>query len=147
MGAIQRILVATDFSACSRAAADLAADYARRLGARLTVLHVWRMSPMVATATQVALADLVGPIESATRAELAAEVARLGAKLPTVESELRNGAVWEEILDFARGGKADLIVLGTHGRSGLAHALMGSVAERVVRMSPVPVLTVREAKA
>jgi universal stress protein A len=56
---------------------------------------------------------------------------------------LRSGAPWQQTLEVAREIGADLIVMGTHGRSGLAHAFLGSVAEKVVRMSPIPVLTLR----
>jgi len=73
----------------------------------------------------------------------AAAVARLGDRIETVATALRSGRPWEEILAAAREGNADLIVIGTHGRKGLPRALLGSVAEKVVRMSPVPVLTVR----
>jgi nucleotide-binding universal stress UspA family protein len=59
------------------------------------------------------------------------------------EGVLGIGSAWQNILSVAKELKADVIVLGTHGRSGVMHALLGSVAEKVVRLSPVPVLTVR----
>ena len=60
-----------------------------------------------------------------------------------ISGQLRRGVPWECVLETAKETKADLIVMGTHGRKGLARALMGSVAEKVVRLSPIPVLTVR----
>lgn len=134
-----RILVPTDFSACSATALDYARILAARFGASLHLLHVLEndfLRPMVVdpqtleTGTLRQLWDL-----------LTAEDLKRGA-VPVV---LRSDAVAEAIVSYARSGGIDLIVMGTHGRSGVAHLLKGSVAERVVRTAPCMVLTDREA--
>jgi nucleotide-binding universal stress UspA family protein len=68
----------------------------------------------------------------------------LKAKLPSSVAVFRKGFAWQQTLLACEEAGSDLIVMGTHGRQGLSHALIGSVAEKVVRLSPVPVLTVRE---
>lgn len=138
----QRILVATDFSECSRHAVDVAADLAQTLRAELKIVHVWQITPAVTLGLEVA-PDLLATTENAARAELAAEAARVKARLPSVGAVLRNGSPWGEILHVADEERCDLIVMGTHGRSGLSRALVGSVAGHVVRASAVPVMTVR----
>jgi nucleotide-binding universal stress UspA family protein len=134
-----RILVPIDFSGASGAALDYARTLAARFGASLHLLHVLEndfLRPMAAdpqtveTGTLRQLRDLV-----------TAEDLRRGA-VPVV---LRSDAVADEIVSYARSNGIDLIVMGTHGRSGLAHLLKGSVAERVVRTAPCIVLTRREA--
>jgi nucleotide-binding universal stress UspA family protein len=65
-------------------------------------------------------------------------------KLPQAKAILRSGVPWREILSAVEDVAADLVVMGTHGRRGVSHALLGSVAEKIVRLSPVPVLTVRD---
>lgn len=143
MQPISRIVVPTDFSESCQAAVDTAVDLARVFDASITLLHVWQIPAYVATATMYGGPDFITPIEEAASARLDAEVARLRKSARNVTSELRGGVAWEEIVEVARAQKADLIVIGTHGRTGFRHALLGSVAEKVVRMATVPVLTVR----
>jgi nucleotide-binding universal stress UspA family protein len=145
MAAIRHILVPVDFSETSQRALDAAVDLAKSFGASLTVMHAWQISPFVALETPSLTVDVVTPIEDAAYAQLEAAVAPLAGKLQRVDAVLRNGAAWQQILDVAREKNVDLIVVGTHGRAGVKRALLGSVAEKVVRMSPVPVLTVRPA--
>ena len=123
---MKRILVATDFSELSAAAVKVAADLARQAGGRLTVLHVMMPGEASVTDALIAIAD-----------EL-----RNGVN---VETALALGDPAEEIVRHARRHEVDLVVLGTHGRTGVTRALLGSVAERVVRTSCCPVLTVPEA--
>ncbi len=118
------ILFATDFSETSAAAARTALDYARRLGARLHLLHV----------TWVGTDPTVPPALPALAREL-------GDGVPVVTA-VESGAPAAQIVRYAERKGIDLIVLGTHGRSGVSRALLGSVAERVVRTAPCPVLTV-----
>lgn len=127
--AFRRILFATDFSNCSQHAGALALELARRAGARLDVVHV------------LALHDA----DPSTAQERLPEVLPTGEGDPHVE-RLMERALSPElgILHTAREREADLIVVGTHGRKGLAHVLLGSVAERVVQLSDCPVLTVRD---
>ena len=82
-------------------------------------------------------------LEHAARETLKnAVIARKGTKVP-IAAALYCGAPWEQVLAAIDQHNIDVVVMGTHGRRGIAHALLGSVAERVVRLSPVPVLTVR----
>jgi nucleotide-binding universal stress UspA family protein len=87
--------------------------------------------------------DLVTPLADAADEQLAAVLPALRARHPGVEGLVRVGVPWEQILAAAAEVSAELVVVGTHGRRGLAHVVLGSVAERVVQLSPVPVLTVR----
>ena len=139
---VRQIVVATDFSECSRAAVDAAADLAQRLGAKLTIVHVWQMTPLSTVGAEYGMPDLIVAIEDAARAQLADEMKRVSAVVPQVESELRSGVAWEQIVEAATRHSADLLIVGTHGRTGLRHVFLGSVAEKVVRTSPVPVLTI-----
>lgn len=147
MRPIRSILVATDFSECSREAVDRAVDLATEMGAKLIVLHVWGLSPITLVGAEYAMVDLLGPIEEAASAQLREEVQRLEKRLPSVDGELRFGVPWEEIVAAAKAREVDLVIVGTIGRTGLGHALLGSVAEKVLRLSPVPVLTVPHGKA
>jgi len=142
----ERILVATDFSDGSRQALEHALQIAEKFGSELTLVHSWE-APNYAYATDLYMpVDLVTRIEGAALARLEQATTELKARFPGAKSLLRSGSAWEQVLGAATAVKADLIVMGTHGRRGLERALLGSVAEKVVRMSPVPVLTVHGAK-
>ncbi len=119
------ILFATDFSSASEAASRVARELAVQTGARLHVVHV------VPTATDTLLAA-----ETLTRV---AQSLRDGL---TVETALLSGWAGMNIVDYARDRRIDLIVLGTRGRTGVSYAILGSVAETVVRLAPCLVLTV-----
>ncbi len=138
--AISRILVATDFSA----QAEMALKWARRLadqfGAKLVLLHVVDVCAFGAAGFA-----LVGPgALPAMLTEAHRDMQRWQEMVPDAEVLIREGEPRPQIVDAATELKCQLIVMGTHGRSGLAHLLMGSVAEYVVRYSKVPVLTVRK---
>ncbi len=143
---LKNILVATDFGEASDAALNYGRDLARTYGATLHVLHVAE-NLVVRYADDAALAllpQLQTDIDEAARkrmAELVTDEDRtmLHAK-PVVLAAF--GAA-EAIVEYAKMYNVDVIVMGTHGRGGFAHLLMGSVAERVVRTAPCPVLTVR----
>lgn len=122
------IVLATDLSESSAAAARVAVDYAHRLGARLHLLHV-----------------LWPPTDPAPRPALERLAAELRAVAPVVTAVESGVPVAEKIVGYAARHRAGLIVVGTHGRSGVTRALLGSVAERVVRTAPCPVLTVPSA--
>lgn len=139
MAVFENVLVATDFSEASRPALDLAIALARE-PARLHVVHVCEVPAYVDLATPV---DLVTPLTEADQKRLDDLMASVRAEHPDADGLLRVGVAWEQILEAAADVGADLVVLGTHGRRGLAHALLGSVAERVVRLASAPVLTVR----
>jgi nucleotide-binding universal stress UspA family protein len=139
---IERILVAHDFGDASDAALKYAIGLAEKLGARVTIVHAYEI-PVYGFAEGVALtADVAGQIRAVSSDALDRIVQ--GAARPGLElhGTLRQGPAWSEITAAATELHADLVVIGTHGRRGLAHALLGSVAEKVVRTAPCPVLTV-----
>jgi universal stress protein A len=142
-----RILVPTDFSAGARLALDYAVQLARRLGASLHLLHVTE-DPSIAGMWTEAYVDI-----AQIRMEREAGARQLMDKLrrdigpADVTDEIAAGPVARVIIEAAADRGAGLIVMGTHGRTGLAHVLVGSVAEQVMRMAGCPVLTVREGLA
>ncbi|MDP1570852.1 MAG: universal stress protein [Vicinamibacterales bacterium] len=146
MLAIKTILVPTDFSETSEVALRYGKSLAQTFGAALHVIHVVQepfAQPWAVEAYGFSLATLQAEWQrdAAARVEgllSAEERTALGATLTTVL-----GHPFVEILRYAKDQSVDLIVLGTHGRGPLGHLVMGSVAERVVRKAPCPVLTVR----
>jgi nucleotide-binding universal stress UspA family protein len=141
----KRICCPVDFSDASRAALEVAADLARRTGASLTLLHAYPIpgytlpdGSVVASPTM--MQELAGAADLHL-AEWRADAERLGA--PAVTAEKVVGEPAREIVAWVHANGNDLLVLGTHGRSGLEHALLGSVAERVIRKAGCAVLTVR----
>jgi nucleotide-binding universal stress UspA family protein len=135
---IRTILHPTDFSEHSRAAAQLACALARDYDARLVVLHV--LPPSVVYGE-----GMVYVPPETYQEEARPQLERVAAGDPNLRVERRmiDGAAATEILEVAREVACDLIVLGTHGRTGLRRLLMGSVAEQVVRKAPCPVMTVK----
>lgn len=148
MKPIKRIMVATDFSSCAGDALEYAAFLAKALGVELMLVHVFER-PLyfdIGVAHSLQLRHDVDEWlrtekeEATKRVEaLAAEIS--GSAKPTVI--VRDGSPFLEIVAAAEEHNADLIVLGTHGRTGLPHIVLGSVAERVVRHAKCPVLTIR----
>ena len=141
---IKRILVPTDFSAQSEPALDYAAAMARQFGAAIHLLHVCEVPALVSgsmDAYAIAYTDWSQRLgDEAERA-----LSRLRGRFDgvTVTTEVLFGNPARSIITAAKTSAADLIVMGTHGHGPVMHLMMGNVAERVVRMSPVPVLTVR----
>lgn len=139
---IRKILVTTDFSEASRAGTRHAAALARSLGASLQYLHVVEPPPRLAGVDAVLVARPEANWEGQARVQLE-DLARLEApETVPFTTSVRTGKAVHEILTAAHEGDVDLVVLATHGRSGLEHALLGSTAERVVRHAPCPVMTV-----
>ncbi len=144
MSAFELILVPTDYSDPADAALRVAADLARAFKGRLLVLHLLPLEVY-------GLGEY--PIVSGDGARLAEETERLRAHvgkvlegrgtIPAHEVEVVWGSPYLHIVELAVERKVDLIVIGTHGRTGLKHVLLGSVAEKTVRLAPCPVLTVR----
>jgi len=136
----QKILCPIDFDDNSFAALDIAAQLARDTGGTLEVLHV---IPIIAQTTAAGYVDVYPAEEAESKAKLV-ELAR--THLAGVKYELRTAVAQPTaaILHAHKNLSADLIVMGTHGRRGLSHFLLGSVAERVVREAECPVLTIRE---
>jgi len=135
---LKKILVPVDFSGCSKKALQYSIALARQFGAELTLLHVVQPYPPMPE---------MGPIDAESvqdaHEELAAFQRTIGDAANS-KTMVRTGAPHVEIIDTAKEEDIDLIVISTHGRTGLEHVLLGSTAEKVVRHAVCPVLTVRE---
>jgi nucleotide-binding universal stress UspA family protein len=145
--ALKRILVPTDFSDTSEAATQYAIALAESMGSQLHVLHVFDNPLAYAWGAEAFIeppADYYERIEQRARDRLNGVLTEAQRKKFDAQLELRTGSPFAEIIGYADEKGIDLIVMGTHGRGAVAHMLLGSVAERVVRKSPCPVLTVRE---
>ena len=150
MARIRKILVPVDFSESSREALAYAAELAQKFGARIDLLHVWQAPVFIPTATlpevpnvDANIVDLVRQNAEEATARALAEARAQG--LPVESARAEPGVPARGIVELAKADGYDLIVIGTHGRTGLSRAMMGSVAEKVVRLAPCPVLTVRSA--
>ncbi len=142
---LQKILLPTDFSSYSSAATKYACELAAKFGAELHVLHTLEthLASTPGFAMGLALPQYINESKAAAEQALAAVLDPKWSAGRTVIQNIVEGSPKVEILNYARKHNIDLIVLATHGRTGLAHVLMGSVAETVVRTAPCPVLTVR----
>jgi len=144
---LQKILVPVDFSDCSVEAVRTAADISQRYDAQVTLVNVFE--PMVYTNPEGYAFYMPGQVElllgqhRKSLAKATREAKDAGAI--NVTAEQLEGSPTSEIVGYARAENFDLIVIGTHGRTGIKHVLIGSVAERVVRLAPCPVLTVHVA--
>ena len=145
MATFKKILVPVDFSEHSTAALDTAAVLAKQCDASLTIVHVYEpLAIAVPEGYQLFSEDQLNRIFEELQRELAGQRQRAeAAGVQRVDTELLHGFAVSEIQNFAQQCGFDLIVMGTHGRRWLSHALLGSVTERMVRLAPCPVLTVR----
>jgi nucleotide-binding universal stress UspA family protein len=137
------VLCAIDFSPSARGALTEAAAIVRQTGERLVLVHV---AQMVTPPPELPILppDLVQEAAVALQAQLDAwrgDAVAAGAR--EVDTRLMHGAAWDRIVALARELNARLIVMGTHGRTGLRHVLLGSVAEKVARHAPCSVLVTR----
>lgn len=135
----KHIVVAIDFGEPAQAALQLAIELSQKFGSKLTLLHVYGV-PTVYYPDNV-----TWPLEElgkAAQTSLDAAVAKTREQVSQVEGHVEVGDPRDRILSFAKESGADLLVVGTHGRRGVARFVLGSVAEWVVRMAPLPVLTV-----
>jgi nucleotide-binding universal stress UspA family protein len=141
----KKILVGLDFSPASSEALLMAAGLAARYGAFLTLLHVHDAAPYTLSSDfELFTAEQRDRLrEQLEKALAAAQLQASAAGVASVQTRLLEGAPANVIAHYAEEGGFDLVVLATHGRRGLQHAMLGSVAERVVRLAPCPVLTVR----
>ena len=146
MIAIRKILAPTDFSPHAETAVRYACGLAERLGSELHLLHV--LSDVVPAGPDPMLTPVMPP--EYYRESEAQSLETLGHTLDPSWGEppiVRTAVVWSSsvdgIVDYARDHEVDLVVIATHGRTGLSHVLLGSVAERIVREAPCPVLTIR----
>ncbi len=142
MSSFKHILVPTDFGPASAEALETALTLASKFDSEVTLLHVWEIPVYPYMEFVLDSAELVASVERAATARLAEALGQARQSLPRTRSLLQMGSPWQQIIDLIPTVKADLIIMGTHGRRGFSHALLGSVAEKVVRLSQVPVLTV-----
>jgi universal stress protein A len=144
---LQRILLPTDFSDYSATATKYACELAVKFDAELHLLHVLELQvdPTPAFGMGLALANYVQESRAAAERKLADILDPHWSAGRKVIQAVVEGSARAEIVRYSRQQEIDLIVLSTHGRTGLSHVLMGSVAESVVRTAPCPVLTVRPA--
>jgi nucleotide-binding universal stress UspA family protein len=143
MDAPKRIVVASDLSETSEAALDYAITLAKALNGKVTLVHTFTI-PMYGFPDGM----MVAPTDFATRTQMAARESLLAVAASREKSGVditpivREGAPWEEVNRVADEVHGDLIVVGTHGRRGVAHAILGSVAEKILRSAKLPVLVV-----
>ena len=141
---LRTILVAVDFTETSDSAVEHAIALAKRSGGSVILMHAYEM-PIYGfpDGALIASGDVAARISDAAQSALDALVANHASDGVPLRGLLRNGPPWEEANAVADSESADLIVIGTHGRKGLARALLGSVAEKIIRTSTRPVLTIR----
>jgi nucleotide-binding universal stress UspA family protein len=140
METFNHILVATDFADSSSKAVELAVTLASNFRAQLTLLHVCEI-PAYPYAEPMLNPSNVAAMKHAAATRLAETLEQVKARIAGAQSVLEMGRPAEEILAAIDKLKPDLVVMGTHGRRGLSKVFFGSVAEKVVRLSPVAVLT------
>lgn len=143
---LKRILLPTDFSDFSKGALAWGCEFADKFGAELHLLHV--LQDLVAMVPEPGLSfpppgEYLQELQQSAERALAALPGTEPCERMTIVRATRQGPPFVEIIRYARENDVDLIIMGTHGRTGLAHVLLGSVAEKVVRKSPCPVLTIR----
>jgi nucleotide-binding universal stress UspA family protein len=151
MPRLQRILVPIDFSVSSENALRRAMTLAKAFGARVDALHVWEPSPYVSPTSLVWLRGEQRSFWEHMKRELEEKltetVARVakeeGFDAAAVRSTVVSGYTSETILSTIEEEEFDMVVMGTHGRTGLSHVLLGSVAERIIRIAPCPVMTIK----
>ncbi len=143
---IRQILVPMDFSDPAAAALKYAQTLAEEFGSHLHILHVVPEPYLYPWGTEIStlpLADLLAQSEALAKTRLGELVPPSAAPKGGLTASTDTGNPVEHILDYIKDARIDLVVMGTHGRGAVGHLLLGSVAERIVRRSPVPVLTVK----
>jgi len=138
-----RIVCATDFSDTAEAAWDLAIELARTHQAELVLVHVFSEMPVYPEVAVASIQSVWQEQRQWAEEQLAGHVEAAAEHGLPARSLLRTGSAPEEIVQAAGDESADLVVVGTHGRTGINRLVIGSVAERVVRVAPCPVLTVK----
>lgn len=141
------ILVPVDFSPVSKLVVAHAVSIARASDAAVCLMHAWEIPPPLRPDLTVWSGDFRASLEMQARDESARGLRDLledpDVARAHITTEIRHGSAYQQIIASAEAHRADLIVMGTHGRTGLSHLVMGSVAEKVVRHAACPVLTVR----
>jgi universal stress protein A len=142
----KKILLCTDFSENSLPAQNLALEYGKAFGAEIVLLHVidsWAGFPVYAENVPVDVREVVQNLDESAKANLDSVAVRCKDVLDKITTHSTVGVPAEEIVRTAQSEAADLIIMGTHGWTGFKHMLLGSVAEKVLRMAHCPVLVVR----
>jgi nucleotide-binding universal stress UspA family protein len=145
---IRNVLVPTDFSDTAAAAVDYGRTLAEQFSATLHLVHVVddvALKTIAAEGFASYMPDLQRAIDDSARKQLDAVAGRSGAASATIRRVIMSNQAAEAIVTYAASAAIDMIVIGTHGRTGVSRLLYGSVAERVVRTAPCPVLTVHAA--
>ncbi len=140
----KKILVPTDYSEMSLSALEYALTFSRMFGAQIYLFHTLDTIPVLSLESMdLTTESVIYETEQNAKSDLHAfKVSRIG-EIPNLTEVVRKGVAEDQIVKFATEEDIDLIIMATHGRSGIAHILMGSVAEKVVQRSEVPVLTVK----
>lgn len=143
---VTSLLVPVDYSDHAAAVLGHAAGFARQLGAKVHALHVWECMPSAPPGMKVVTDKgprlLTELLHEQAEQEMNEFLKRAWSADVAIAHEVRSGDPVKAIIDAATAGKHQLIVMGTHGRTGLSRVVLGSVAEKVLRTSPVPVLTI-----
>jgi nucleotide-binding universal stress UspA family protein len=142
---VHHILVPIDFSTYAEQALDYALAFAQKLQARVTLLHV--IQPPLGVGADMGVwpsPAFVQDLETAITGDMEGYLARVTAAGLEGEIVVVHGVPFQAIIDTAKALQVNLIIMGTHGRTGLSHVLLGSVAEKVVRLAPCPVLVARQ---
>jgi nucleotide-binding universal stress UspA family protein len=142
---IKKILVPTDFSRISYSAFEYARDLAERMDSEIHIIHVMEKSPPLLSANKSGLTEeeVVRALEVEARKKLSEAASCLKEDSGILVKEVfRIGNDYEEIVNYAKEINSDIIIIATHGRTGILHTLMGSVAEKVIRFSKCPVLVI-----
>ena len=140
--AYKKILVPIDFSPCALLALENARQIATKAGARIHLIHAWEIA-WVHPEVSVVSGDQLVSLAEHTRLEAEDRMQKLvpGEASANISSSVRRGHPSDVVVSCAREESVDLIVMGTHGRTGLSHLILGSVAQKVLRRAPCPVLT------
>ena len=142
MTPFKHIVVPTDFSEPAERALDVAIGLASKFESKVTLLHASWLPPSAYAAYAEGLYWPTDEMAKGAKKELDAALSKAKKRYPKTDGSIVTGEPWQTILEFAKERGADLIVMGTHGRRGLSRVFLGSLAEKIVRLSPIPVLTV-----
>jgi|SRR5690554_7080867 len=146
---IKNILLPTDFSNLSLSASDLAVNLAEQYSAKIHLLHVLEKTPPILTIRSLDLSEekIVKVLEEDANTKLSNAIKKINSNSKVeIIPVIRKGIDFEEIINYAEESSIDLIVIPTHGRTGIMHTLLGSVAEKVIRFSKIPVLVTKPEK-
>jgi nucleotide-binding universal stress UspA family protein len=143
-----KILVPIDFSEYTDDIIKYATEIAQKFGSSIYLIHVIPNMDYFTPYESFMAAENIVTVQKGIEGEVAKDLEEVGRKITGIKTTniIRTGVAFVEIIDYVRSEGIDLVIMGTHGRGGLEHILIGSVAEKVVRKSPCPVLTIRPAK-